>query len=420
VQDRIIARAPSGASYFFGFHDVTPWAPDDQRVLLHRIAPNLRRMPRPDDQAEIVVWQPATQQVETVGTTTCWNFQQGARAMWVPGTTATLVYNKRVDGAPGCAFVDLTTGAQRELPHALGAIAPNGRYAMAPNFARLGRLWPAYGYSGFDSASDGVLQPDDDGLWRIELDTGARSLVFSIRELVAATAGAIGPDVPVFVTHVSFNREGTRIVFMLRFFSKDHALYSLLFSARTDGSELKLLEQEKISHFDWVDEDTIAIWMRKGMKGLAAARRSGLLASPLLRPLIALARKSRARLKGALLNESYFLLSTVTGAQSPFMAGVLPQDGHPMVSPDRAWMITDEYPNPATGKTPLMLVDIAARRRVDVAEFMHDVGSSDSDLKCDLHPRWNRAGTQVGVDATENGRRRFVVLNVEDILARDT
>ncbi|WP_152981941.1 hypothetical protein [Prosthecomicrobium hirschii] len=357
-----------------------------------------------------------TNDVQTMGATNCWNFQQGARAMWVPQAEATLVYNKSVEGRPGCAFVDLTTGKQRELPHALGAIAPDGCFAMAPSFTRLGALWPAYGYAGFGSSRDALAQPKDDGLWRIDLMTGARSLVFSIPELVAATGGAIGSDVPVFVTHVSFNREGTRIVFMLRFFSKDHALYSILFSARPDGTSLKLLEQEKISHFDWLDENTIVVWMRRGMKGLAAARRSGVLALPLFRPLIALARKSRARLKGVLLSESYFTLSAETGARAPFLSGVLPQDGHPMTSPDRAWIVTDEYPNPTNGETPLLLVDIAARRRIDLATFVHDVGSKDTDLKCDLHPRWNRAGSRIGVDATENGRRRFIIVDVADIV----
>ncbi|MCE7030849.1 hypothetical protein [Jiella avicenniae] len=413
----IIARAPGDASYFFGFHDVTPWSPDDRRVLLHRVDPDIRRLPRPHDLAEIVIWNPMTGGIDTVGETTCWNFQQGARAMWVPGREATVAYNRRVDDAPGCELVDLIGGKRRLLPSAVGAIAPDGQYAMAPNFARLGALWPAYGYSGFASAADSIAQPDDDGLWSIDLESGARSLVFSIRQLAAASGGSLSSDVPAFVTHVSFNREGSRIVFMLRFFSKDHALYSLIFSARPNGDELKMLAEEKISHFDWLDEDNIVIWMRKGSKGLASARRSGLLALPLLRPLIAIARKSRSRLKGVVLSESYFVMSTVTGAREPFCNESLLHDGHPMLSPDRTWLITDEYPDPRSGKTPLILIDLKTRRRIDIAALMHDVGSNDSDLKCDLHPRWNRSGLLVGVDATDKGRRCFAIADLSDVLA---
>lgn len=412
---KIVATAPDDASYFFGFHDVSPWSPDDSRIVLHRIDPEIRRMPLPEDRCEIVLWDPVSGATEVVGETTTWNFQQGARAMWQPGQPMTLVYNTRIGDAPGCEIVDLTTGERRTLPHAIGSIAPDGSYAMAPNFGRLGALWKAYGYSGFASPQDQVAQPADDGLWRIDMTSGARDLVFSVADLMAVPGASVAPDVNVFVTHVSFNREGTRIVFMARFFSKDHALYSLIYSARPDGSELKLVAQEKISHFDWSAEDEIILWMRKSASALAAARKSGLLASPFVRPLINIARKFRGRLKGAMLNESYFRVDTATGAKTPFMAGVLPQDGHPMMSPDRKWMIVDEYPDP-TGRTPLMLVEMASRRRIDIDAFQHDIGSADSDLKCDLHPRWNRAGTMVGIDASGAGRRRFTIVDVSEHL----
>ena len=415
MTSKILAKAPDDASYFFGFHDVSPWSPDDSRVLLHRIDPEIRRMPLPQDLCEIVLWEPLTGSTEVVGETTTWNFQQGARAMWLPAAPMTLVYNKKVDGAPGCEIVDMETGIRRTLPHAVGSIAPDGSYAMAPNFGRLGAHWKAYGYSGFEASSDQVAQPDDDGLWHIDLTTGARKLLFSVADLMAVPEAAVSPDVKVFVTHVSFNREGSRIVFMARFFSKDYALYSLIYSALPDGTELRLLAQEKISHFDWISENEIVLWMRNSSGALAAARKSGLLASPFVRPLLNQARKFRGRLKGAVLNESYFVVDTLTGEKSPFMAGVLPRDGHPMISNTRKWMVVDEYPSP-NGSTPLMLVHLSDRRRIDLAQFQHNVGSSDSDLKCDLHPRWNRSETQVGVDATAEGRRQFTVLDVSDFV----
>jgi hypothetical protein len=413
----IVAKAPADASYFFGFHDVTPWCPNDAKVLLHRVDPEIRHMPGPDDRAEIVLWDPISGECEVVGETTCWNFQQGARAMWIPGKGRSFVYNKRVNGLPGCEIVDLLTGKRRTLPYSIGALSPSGDYALSPNFGRLGALWPAYGYSGFESAEDKVPQPENDGLWRIDIETGDRELMFSISDLMKVKDADIAPDVSIFVTHASFNREGTRIVFMARFFSKDVALYSLIYSCYPDGSDLILIAQEKISHFDWIDETNIVLWMRKSARALAAARKSGLLASPFVRPFINLARNFRGRLKGAVLNESYFLVNTKTATKAPFMAGTLPQDGHPMVAPGGKWMIVDEYPD-LSGRTPLMLVEIDNRTRVDVGAFAHDVGSDNSDLKCDLHPRWNRKGTMVGVDASENGRRCFTIVDVSGIIGR--
>ncbi|MFY0634053.1 MAG: hypothetical protein JXQ91_09575 [Vannielia sp.] len=365
--------------------------------------------------AEVVLWTPDSGEVEVIGETTTWNFQQGARAMWLPGGGNQVLFNKRVGGQPGAEIVDIDSGERRELPHAVGHVAPDGSYGFAPNFARLGKLWPAYGYSGFDDPFVDESQPYQDGLWRIDIESGARELMFSIPDLVALTNGAIGSEIATFVTHVSFNREGTRIVFMMRFFSKDYALYSLIYSADVDGNGLRLLAQEKISHFDWTSEDEIVVWMRKIALGVAAARRSGLLASPFLKPLVNIARKFKGKMRSAMLNESYFSMSVAGGSPEPWARGILQRDGHPMISPDRKWMIVDEYPM-SDGTTPLMLVDMATCKRIEVATFMHDVGTPDRDMKCDLHPRWDRKGTQVGVDATNGGRRCFTIVDVADLM----
>lgn len=403
---RILAEAPPGT--FFGFHDVTPWSPDDTRLLLTRVDPHLRRRPGPSDVARILLWDPATGAAETLGETTCWNFQQGARAMWVPGRAATAVWNTRVGDAPGAEMLDLATGARRRLPHALGSLAPDGRTALAPDYARLGALWPAYGYAGFPADPDPA--PADDGLWRIDLESGARRLLVSIAAL--AEEAGLGRR-PLFVTHASHNREGTRIVFLMRFFSPDGALYTLLYAAQPDGSGRRLLAQEKISHFDWVSETEIVVWMRRGRAALARARKSGLLAHPLARPLVGLARRARGRLKGAVLNEGYRRLCTLTGTARPFLPGLLTADGHPMRAPQGDAMVVDEYPR-ADGTIPLWRVDPGRGTAREIARFVHAPGTDDSDLKCDLHPRWNRAGTQVGVDTAEAGQRRFAILDLTE------
>ena len=54
------------------------------------------------------------------------------------------------------------------------------------------------------------------------------------------------------------------------------------------------------------------------------------------------------------------------------------------------WVVTDMYPD-ATGTMPLILWNRVTGERVDVAHIKHGVRTPDSDAKCDLHPRWNRA-----------------------------
>ena len=120
-------------------------------------------------------------------------------------------------------------------------------------------------------------------------------------------------------------------------------------------------------------------------------------------------------MKSTMLNESYFLMPVDGGKAQSFMRGTLAADGHPMISANRKWMILDEYPYP-NGKTPLMMVDMKTQTRTDLITFDHDIGSSDTDIKCDLHPRWDRKHKAIGVDATEQGRRCFTIVDVSDLL----
>lgn len=77
-------------------------------------------------------------------------------------------------------------------------------------------------------------------------------------------------------------------------------------------------------------------------------------------------------------------------------------------------MLTDTYAN-SDGLQTLILFDMKAGARIDIGHFNHNPGSTDSDLKCDLHPRWNRAGTQVCIDAARGGTRQCLIVDVTKV-----
>ena len=413
----IVAQTPSDASYFFGFHDLSPWSADDELVVLHRFEGDLDALPSGRETAAIVVWDRRAGSFRTVGETATWNLQQGARACWVPGRARTIAYNRLVDGAMGSEFVDISTGARRTYPFAIGAIAPDGGSALSPHFGRLGRYWKAYGYQnvppppGLENPA-----PQDDGIWRLDLQSGKVELIIPIAALSEMDRNASGTRPYRFVTHIAFNPSGTRFVFYDRYISKDGALFSRLLSAKPDGSDLKVLATEKVSHFAWLDDDTLMVWMRKSMLPIASFRRAGILAMPLMKPLVDLARFARGRVKGALLQESYYELNAL-GAKppQPLAAALFSEDGHPMVSPDGNWIVLDTYPD-RSGMIPVMLYNRRRNARIDIGAFHHGVTSRNGDLKCDFHPRWNRAGTQVAGDICTGGRRAMVILDVTPVV----
>jgi len=93
---------------------------------------------------------------------------------------------------------------------------------------------------------------------------------------------------------------------------------------------------------------------------------------------------------------------------------VLTSDGHNSFSPDLQWMLTDDSYTREGGQK-LMLVRLADGTRFDMAAIDAD-HVADRPRRCDLHPRWNRAGTEVCFDAQVAGSRQMYRLDVRPIV----
>lgn len=96
--------------------------------------------------------------------------------------------------------------------------------------------------------------------------------------------------------------------------------------------------------------------------------------------------------------------------------GVLDRDGHCSYSPDRRWILTDSYPDRESYRT-LILYRPADHRRIDIGRF-YSAKKITGEFRCDLHPRWNRDGTQVCIDSIHEGSRQLYVLDVSEIVSR--
>jgi hypothetical protein len=93
----------------------------------------------------------------------------------------------------------------------------------------------------------------------------------------------------------------------------------------------------------------------------------------------------------------------------------LDADGHPMIARSHSWIVTDFYPD-QSGRLPVILYHSFRNIRRDAHLFAHTPCTSDTDVKCDLHPRWSRSERMIAVDTCEAGFRQVRVLDVSDIV----
>lgn len=194
--------------------------------------------------------------------TRIWNFQEAAMAHWLPRELDTFVVNDLRDGRFVAVVRNWRTGVERVVPHPVSAVSPDGSWALSINYARLYLTRPDYGYAGEgQDPRRGVVFPDDDGLWRVDLATGEARLLVScaaLRDLVPP----VGPAGMAYVCHTVISKDGARAFFLLR--SVEQSMdgvkvfqgvnwQTTAFTCNADGSGIRRCFPDGwgASHFNW-------------------------------------------------------------------------------------------------------------------------------------------------------------------------
>lgn len=378
-------RVSSGeGEWFFGYYDNPAWGADDRQHLCTR-APFWLRLPSADDQAELGVLDLSSGAYRNIATTTAWNFQQGAMLQWHPTRPdREVIYNVRVEAGYRCAVTDVATGATRYLDAALATVDPLGRFGIGINFDRMFHFRPGYGYAGGTGAKMDEYHPADDGVWRVDLQSGRSSLILSLEQIWQFCGGHFGGrEQKIVINHITCNTRGSRFVFLVRNFPSAEVprWHTAILTAGSDGKDLRLLADfGYASHYHWRDERVVAFHC-DGPEG-----------------------------------PHLYEIDDQTGARTVLDRGFFLRDGHCSYSPDRAWMLYDSYPD-AEGFRHLHLYSLRARRGMLLGSY-HSAPACTGDFRCDLHPRWNRAGTVISFDGTHEGSRQIYTMETGPAMAK--
>ena len=401
----------SRASHFFGFHDLTPWNVATLELVCLRAKTTEDHVPTRCDVAEVVVFDERTRRETVVGETRAWNWQKAARQRWLPAMGRRFIaYNAESATGFECRIVDLDAGTTSVLPQALYDICDHAGFGLTLNFRRLYRCQPGYGYDHPQpEGSDAAGGCARDGIFRVDLATGQSRLILSIADFLSMRGldPAMGDH---YFTHIQLAPDGRRFVFMHRCFLPSGGLVNHFVVANTDGTDVRILLDDKMSHFDWRDDNHVIVWCRKNI-AIKKLKESNLLA--VARTLYRLSRRIRVNaVRQGLYNECFREIDLNTGRSTAVGKGVLVEDGHPQVNPRNPdlW-INDTYPNPEHVQT-LMLYHRPTNRRIDLLRLNTQPSIQETGWRCDFHPRWDPTGRKVCFDSAHLGRRQICVLDV--------
>jgi hypothetical protein len=376
----VMAVTPADAGHMHTYYDVCPWSPSGRYLTCLRLSFE-DRQPGPGDSAWVCVIDLERRTVRPVWETTGWGFQTAAHQQWGK-TDRRLYFNDKRGHLPVGVRLDLETGRASFLDGGIWQVYPDETFAISPCLVRANLTQPGYGVTvapehqrvNTDSAAE------DDGLYRVDLQTGRRTLLVSLGQ-----AWEILPDrgdlegAVLYAFHCKFNPQGTRILLVVRARFADGSFLSSLLACRADGTELRVL----VGHRLWRRGGHHPIWCPDG------------------RAVLMNLTPAQAGMRFCLVDADSGQLTVLT--EDP------PGGGHPSLSPDGRLLLTDET-REAGGvrRSAIRLVDLPGRGWRDLCA-VESPAAGASPLRPDAHPVWDRAGRRICFLGAPAGVRRVLV-----------
>jgi hypothetical protein len=238
---------------YIGHAGTIPWNASGRFIVALR-SPFLNHMPELDEPADVVLLDTENDyRVMPIEQTRAWNPQQGTMLYWNPQAPETQFFFNDRDPQDGTLFTvlfDISRGesGQRvreyrypDSPVANSGVAQSGDAFLALNYGRLARLRLVTGYAGLSDWSESDNAPNNDGIFKIDVDSGKRTLLVSYRQLrdMVRDDFADIQQYGLFINHTLWNRPSERIYFYLRAnFRSSLPKVDVPFTINSDGSGL--------------------------------------------------------------------------------------------------------------------------------------------------------------------------------------
>jgi hypothetical protein len=369
---------------FFGYHDKTPFSGDDSKILSMNVKHNDTSPHSECKEIDLGYFHNLPSNgIENsfvkFSSTGTWCWQQGCMLQWDPSNPNSRVfYNTLVDGQCGAHLFNIQKAkVVTSFPNPIYSISADGKLAISLNFSRLGRLRPGYGYSLLPDSTLNDPCPNDDGIYLMNLQTGKIELLINLYELSLQVNCEPGDE--HYINHASFSSDGLRIVFfhIWKLFNSNKRKIRFC-SYELNTSKLSVIEDVRTtSHYCWRDDNTI---LATNVDQFGTWR--------------------------------YTLYDLGNNIKKDLQID-LQQDGHPMFSPvDKDIFITDTYPD-KRGDQHLCLVDLKNNKIYELIALYSPLRYRGQ-VRCDLHPRWDREGKFVCVDTTSNGKREMLIIDLKE------
>ena len=345
---------------FFGYYDISPFNKHDEIVYIE-VGKEMKC-------AEIVLHSIRENNTRIVTSTRAWNWQQGARLRWFPGSDDIITFNDYKPGKYYNRILNLRTKEERIIDYPIYDYNNDGSLALTLDFARLGVLRPGYGYTCEDYK---VGDLTSNGIGIIDVASGTLRHYITYSEIAKALNTKTLLE-NCYINHLSFSPSGKIFLFFwIEIVNKYHKASLAVYNI--EKNEIIPLEtKEKVSHYVWQDD-------------------SNIICTSYLTPR----------------DCSYYIYNVEQRKRQIICPDILNRDGHPSIFKENI-ILTDTYPD-LSYIQHLMLVDLKndfSKPLLNIYSDPHTIG----ERRTDLHPRFNQCKDTICIDANVYGNRKLYLL----------
>lgn len=362
-----------GRHVFFGYFDLAQIDKKEEKMLVISVD---KKAKTDKDVAYIGYFDLKNDKNEYVelAATRAWCWQQGARLRFHPYRDNVILFNDVENGKYVCREFDIANRqVLKTYSEALYDIDSEMKYGIGLNFSRLQRLRPGYGYDKLEDNTKGIKAPENDGIYRVNLETGEKTLMVSYKEL--AKTNDRDEKYEHYVNHLSISPDGKKFIFFHIYAIEGYTKWKTgLYVMDISGENMKLLEDShNVSHYCWKNNDEVLITLVEPGK-----------------------------------KQYYAMYNVNTGEKNIIGGNVLTRDGHPWILEDRKSFISDTYPD-GHSVQHLFRYDMQSGKKEEIAALYSDPRLY-MEKRCDLHPRVSASERIVTVDSTFSHKCRKVLL----------
>jgi hypothetical protein len=181
---KVIRLSTSPKHHFFGYYGINPWDKSGQYHLTLETDFHTHR-PVVSDVASVGLVDRETQEFIPYAKTSAFNLQQGSMMHWI-GEEFT--FNDWENEKLVSRVLNPKTKEIRTIQGAIAAISPTEPIAIGLNYQRMSLCRSVVGYASELEPTEIKAQPEDDGLYLLNLQDGTSKLVLSIADVISSVS----------------------------------------------------------------------------------------------------------------------------------------------------------------------------------------------------------------------------------------